>query len=145
MNIKLLLFTLIFLFVPIVAAAQQDTVLGKWKTIDDTTGEVKSLVQIYEQKGKLYGKIVKLFPKPEEDPDPICDKCSGDEKNKKILGMLVIRGLTKKGDVWSDGKLLDPDNGKVYDGKVWLEQGKLKVRGYLLFFYRTQTWVPFVE
>ena len=62
-----------------------------------------------------------------------------------ILGMLVVRGLTKNGDVWSDGKLLDPDNGKMYDGKVWLEQGRLKVRGYLLFFYRTQTWIRFAE
>ena len=90
MNIKPLLFILIFLSMPLLAAAQHDTVLGKWKTIDDTTGEVKSLVEVYEQKGKLYGKIVKLFPKPGEDPDPICNKCSGEEKDKKILDYCVV-------------------------------------------------------
>jgi uncharacterized protein (DUF2147 family) len=36
---------------------------------------------------------------------------------------------------------MDPDNGKVYTAEVWPEDGKLKVRGYLGPFYRTQTWL----
>jgi uncharacterized protein (DUF2147 family) len=36
---------------------------------------------------------------------------------------------------------MDPDDGKVYKSEVWLEDGKLKVRGYLGLFYRTQTWL----
>jgi len=36
---------------------------------------------------------------------------------------------------------MDPETGKVYDCKIWLENGQLKVRGYVAFFYRTQTWL----
>ena len=42
---------------------------------------------------------------------------------------------------WKDGTILDPENGSVYDCKLWVEGGRLKVRGYVAFFYRTQTWV----
>jgi len=139
----LLLF--VFFFTAIAAEAQDDTIWGKWKTIDDKTKEPKSIVEIYEQEGKLYGRIVKLFLKPGEDPDPVCDKCTGEQKNKKTLGMVIINGLTKKGDAWSKGKVLDPDNGKNYNAKIWLEDGKLKIRGYILFLYRTQTWMRHID
>lgn len=135
----------VFFFTAIAAEAQDDTIWGKWKTIDDKTKEPKSIVEIYEQEGKLYGRIVKLFLKPGEDPDPVCDKCTGEQKNKKTLGMVIINGLTKKGDAWSKGKVLDPDNGKNYNAKIWLEDGKLKIRGYILFLYRTQTWMRHID
>jgi len=38
---------------------------------------------------------------------------------------------------------MDPENGKVYDCKVWVDEDepdKLNVRGYIGFFYRTQNW-----
>jgi uncharacterized protein (DUF2147 family) len=139
----LLLF--IFFFSAGVGEAQSNTIWGKWKTIDDKTKEPKSIVEIYEQEGKLYGKIVKLFRKPGEDQDPVCDKCTGEQKDKKILGMVIINGLTQKGDAWSKGQVLDPDNGKTYNAKIWLEDGKLRIRGYILFLYRTQTWIRYTE
>lgn len=124
---------------------QKETVFGKWKTIDDNTGEARSIVELYEKNGKLYGKIVKLFTKPGEDIDPKCEMCEGENKNKKIQGMVIINGLTKNGDEWGDGEILDPDSGDFYDCELWLENGKLSVRGYMLFFFRTQTWLPVTE
>lgn len=142
-----------FLFALIIAAtlnvntfAQKENVEGLWKTIDDETGQPKSIVKIYVKNGKVYGDIVKLFRKQGEDPDPICDKCDDDDsrKNKKILGMTIITEM-KKGDdgVWEDGEILDPKKGKVYDCKLWVENGKLQVRGYVLFFHRTQEWLKY--
>ena len=55
--------------------------------------------------------------------------------------MEFIRGMRKDGDEWGDGSILDPENGKVFDCKLWVEDGDLKVRGYVAFFFRTQTWV----
>ena len=119
-------------------------ILGKWKTIDDKTGEVKSIVEITKKDGKLYGIIVKLIDK---DPnyDPICTECKDHLKGKKILGMQIVNGLTQKDGRWtgSDG-IMDPDNGKYYDVKMWVDEkdsNKLNVRGYIAFFYRTQTWI----
>jgi uncharacterized protein (DUF2147 family) len=126
------------------AFAQEKTIVGTWMTIDDETGDPKSYVSIYEKDGKFYGKIDSLIRKPGEDPDPVCDKCPDDDprKDQKILGMEIIKDMEKDGDEYKDGTILDPKKGKVYDCKLWIEDGKLKVRGYLLFFFRTQTWHP---
>ena len=117
------------------------SITGEWKTIDDETGDPKSVVKVYEYDGKVYGKIVRLFRTPEEDQDPTCKECKGAKKGQKIIGMEIMEGLVKDGDEYDDGTILDPDNGKVYDCKIWLEDGKLQVRGYIGPFYRTQEWV----
>ncbi len=118
-----------------------ESVIGEWKTIDDGTGEVKSVVKIYEKGGKLYGDIVKLF---NDDPNynPVCENCTGTLKNQHIIGMTIINGLSKDGDEWYAKKgIIDPDNGKWYDVKIWREGNELKVRGYIGFVFRTQTWL----
>lgn len=120
----------------------QSDIFGKWKTIDDDTNEEKSIVEIYEEDGKAFGKILDLLNPPEDDPDPVCDECTDHRKNKKIRGMQIITSLEQNGDNWSGGEILDPENGKTYRCKIWVEDGVLKVRGYLAFFYRTQTWLP---
>ncbi len=115
--------------------------IGIWKTIDDGTSEAKSHVEIYEQGGKLYGKVIKLLA---SEPDAKCDKCSGDKKNKPVLGMIIIEDLKPKKDYWAKGSILDPENGKEYGCSIWLEDGKpneLRVRGkHWTGLYRTQTW-----
>lgn len=119
-------------------------IVGKWKTIDDGTGEVKSIVEITKKDGKLYGKIIKLF---NEDPnyDPLCDECKDHLNGKKIIGMQIINGLKLNDGKWAgDNGILDPDNGKYYDCKIWVDKEdpkKLNVRGYIAFLYRTQTWI----
>jgi uncharacterized protein (DUF2147 family) len=120
-------------------------IFGKWKTIDDETNKPKSVVEIFEKDGKAYGRIIKLFREPHEDQDPICDECTDYRKDKKIIGMTIITDMEKDDDEWEDGEILDPDNGKVYDCKLWVEDDKLQVRGYIAFFFRTQTWLPYKD
>ena len=120
-------------------SASTDGVTGCWKTISDKTGKVTSRVCLWENNGRLYGKIDKLYDS--KDPNPICEKCRGSRKNKPIIGMTIITGLRKGSSEWKNGKILDPENGKWYTCKIWREGSKLKVRGYIAFFYRTQTWV----
>jgi uncharacterized protein (DUF2147 family) len=126
---------------PLVASAQD--VIGKWQTIDDETGKPRSIVDIFEKNGKVYGKIVKLFRDEGEDPDPVCKDCDEDDDryNKKVIGMEILREMTKADDAWEEGTILDPKNGKVYRARIWLEGQDLKVRGYWGPFYRTQTWL----
>lgn len=121
-------------------SAGAQSILGKWKTIDDETGKPKSIVNIYEEDGKIYGQIEKLFRGPDEDPDPVCDECTDHRKGKKVIGMVIITDMEEDDDEWSGGEILDPKNGKVYRCKLWLEDGDLKVRGYVAFLFRTQTW-----
>ena len=117
--------------------------IGKWKTIDDNTNKEKSIVEIYQVNGKLHGKVVKVYPDPGEDPNPICDQCKGDKKNKPVVGMEIMWELEKDGSEWGDGSIMDPENGKTYDCYIELVSNeKLKVRGYLGFSLlgRTQYW-----
>ena len=120
--------------------AFSQSIVGKWKTIDDKTGKAKSVVKIYKAKnGLYYGKIEQLLD-PSRDPNVVCTKCTGANKDKPIVGLVIITKLSKNGSVWSGGKILDPENGKNYKCKLWLDKGTLKVRGYWGVFYRTQTW-----
>ena len=129
---------------PRVALAAPTSPIGKWKTIDDASGKAKSIVEIYDQGGKLYGKIIKLFREPGEDPDPKCDKCTGAKKNQRVIGMVILEGLWQEGDEWKGGTILDPDHGQTYRCKIKLEKGKLKVRGFIgvSLLGRTQYWHP---
>jgi uncharacterized protein (DUF2147 family) len=124
------------------ASSAQVAVIGKWKSIDDNTGKERSIVEIFEKGGKVFGKIMKIFPEKGEDPDPICEECEeeDDRYKKKIIGMEIIRNMKKHGNELSEGTIMDPDNGKIYRCKIWVEGNELKVRGYLGPFYRTQTW-----
>ena len=134
---KKILLTLIVGFSCVSLFAQSP--LGKWDTYDDETGEKKSVIEVYEQDGKLFGKIVKIYNQAKVDAK--CTKCSDDNKDQPIMGMVIMTDLKKDDKEWKDGEILDPNNGKVYDCKIWLENDdNLMVRGYVGWFFRTQTW-----
>lgn len=130
----------LLLLLPLCLPAQD--ILGRWVTIDENTGKKRSVVEITEREGKAYGRIVLTFPGPDDELDPICDECDEDDDryNRRVIGMEIIRDLVNRDGAWVDGTVLDPESGTVYDCKLWLEGGKLKVRGYVAFFFRTQTW-----
>ena len=138
---KLTVLFSILCFICFGSVSAQD-VFGMWKTIDDVSGEAKSIVEVYEEDGKVYGKVVKILD-PTAPQNPICDECTGDDKDQPIVGLKFIKGLTKDGDEYNGGKILDPENGKLYKCYITLEHAdKLKVRGYIGFalFGRTQYW-----
>lgn len=125
-------------------ALAQTTPVGQWHTIDDKTNEIKSLIVISESAGVLTGRIDKLLRKG-ADQDAKCTECSDDRKDKPMLGLEIIRGAKKAEgkDVWEDGKILDPENGKNYTLRLTPIEGgkKLEVRGSVFGIGRTQTWV----
>ena len=127
--------------------------LGTWKTIDDETGRVKSHVEISQRGGKYYGKIVKLLdPQTLKDAgvetfeEVVCSKCpEGRGKDAKMLGLEIVWDMEKGSDKWSGGSIMDPKKGKEYTCTMWMDDSDntgntLKVRGWVAFFYRTQTW-----
>ena len=123
------------------AVLAQMTPEGLWRSIDDKSGQPKAEIRITANAGVLSGVVEKsLIPSAE----PLCTLCSDDRKDKPKVGMEIIRGAKKADgkDVWEDGKILDPDNGKNYTLAMEPEDGgkKLKVRGYIGPFYRTQIW-----
>ncbi len=119
-----------------------ESAVGKWNTLDQKTGKIVSEVQIYEQGGKLFGKIVGLTEANNQQGKPkVCIKCTGEDKDQPIIGLVILKGLSPSGDHYKGGTILDPEDGKVYSGEIWVEDGKLKVRGYVGFLYQTRTWL----
>ena len=100
----------------------------------------ESYVEIFKKSdGKYYGKVVQLLIKP---ADPNCTGCKDDRKGKPILGMEVVRGLSKDGSEFTGGTITDPKNGKTYKCTITRDGDKLNVRGYMgiSLLGRTQTW-----
>ena len=125
------------------AAMAQNTPVGKWHSIDEKTKEIKSEITITDTAGVLTGKVSKLLRKDAKQ-DAVCEECTDARKGKPIIGLEIIRGAKKEAaeDVWTSGKILDPENGKEYGLKLTPQDGgkKLAVRGSIGPFGRTQTW-----
>ncbi len=132
LGIMFMLFTVSFTY--------GQSIVGKWKTIDDETGKAKSIVEIYKKGNQYYGKIVELLIKPESNT---CVKCKDDRKNKPLVGLEIIRNMELDDDEYEGGTIADPKTGKVYKCLIKPnDSDKLDVRGYIGFSLigRTQTW-----
>jgi uncharacterized protein (DUF2147 family) len=117
--------------------------VGSWKTVDDVTGKVKSIVSI-SGSSDLSGSVVKLFP----GALTVCSACQGSLKNKPIMGMTIMQGLKQSSsnpNEWTGGTIMDPKSGKTYRCTITVSaDGKeLNVRGYIgvSLLGRSQTWV----
>ncbi|MHC8380674.1 DUF2147 domain-containing protein [Pseudomonas sp. LB3P14] len=125
--------------------ADDNSPVGLWQNIDDVSGKPRALIRITESEGVLKGVIEKAFPTSGESQNPKCEKCEGVNKDAPIVGLTILTGLRKDGEEYTDGQILDPDNGKVYKSKVHLTDDgkKLSVRGYIGMpvLGRSQTWL----
>jgi uncharacterized protein (DUF2147 family) len=123
--------------------AANNTPIGTWKTIDDTTHKPKSIVQITETNGEFQAKVLQVL-QSDDGPHPICSKCDGSRKNQPVEGMTIMWGVSKNDDEWDGGKILNPHDGKIYKVSLrMLDDGsKLRVHGYIGFSLlgKTQIW-----
>ena len=133
---KKYLIILLSLFISYNALAS-DSITGYWTTIDDETQTPKSVVQIYEYQGKIFGRVVDLI----KNKDAVA-KING---SPKIKGLDIIWDLEQKGSKYTGGEILDPVKGKVYGCEIWREGDNLIVRGKIAFLGRNQTWIKNTE
>jgi uncharacterized protein (DUF2147 family) len=116
--------------------------IGLWKTIDDKTGNARAIVRIYEQGGKLFGRIERSFTPGAENR--VCEECKDERKDQPIIGLVIIRNIQSKDGEYAGGDILDPDTGTIYRCKFHLDQDgtRLIVRGYIgiSLLGRSQTW-----
>ncbi|MDT0678056.1 DUF2147 domain-containing protein [Autumnicola musiva] len=116
------------------------TVLGQWENVNDE-GKVNSIIEVYENKGEVFGKINRIMK--EENRDRKCTECPGSLKNKPLEGLVIMRGMEETNEGYEGGVIINPESGKEYKCKMWLDENnpdKLHVRGYVAFFYKTKTW-----
>ena len=125
------------------AFGQVEQIVGDWKTVDDKTGDNFAIVHIFKAtNGLYYGKIAKMLV---GDGNLVCDKCEGADHNKPLEGLIIVRDMKAIDGELREGRVLDPESGKFYYGKIYLKEGHLVLRGSLDkrgFFGRNQTWIP---
>jgi uncharacterized protein (DUF2147 family) len=145
-----------FAFVVSVQCFAADPVTGYWISFDDKSGKQMSGWYIYEEGGKLYGKILSVAGFPQ---DVKADKCkesykgfpvAGSVKNMTVVGTPWIFGLTKSAEgQWKGGNIIDPESGNMYSCKITFRvaDGKkyrvdtLEMRGEIgLGIGRSQFW-----
>ena len=69
-----------------VSALAVESPVGKWKTVDEKSGQVKSEVQLYEQGGKVFAEITSLTePNDKQGKPKTCTACTGADKDKPMV------------------------------------------------------------
>ena len=117
---------------------------GRWKTIDEDTGEAKSIIEIYARGNNYEGKVAEILT---GNSTALCTECDGKQKDAPILGLQIIEGLRADDEpmVWEGGTILDPQKGATYKLSAWYEDGNtdvLYIRGkHWTGLYRTQRWL----
>jgi uncharacterized protein (DUF2147 family) len=109
------------------ASVYSQSVEGIWKNYTDDV--VQSHIKVYQEDGKLYAKVIELFPHTKITH---CKKCEGNQKDASLDEMLLFWDLVLEDKKWLKGRILDPNNGKHYNCEVELKDANtLKIRGYM--------------
>ncbi len=129
------------------ATATAQSIVGQWKTYDIFDNNVaESIVEIYIIEDELYVKIIEILP--DEHKNDICKKCTGFNKDKPILGMVILEKAIFKDNIWQEAKILNAKNGKKYGCHISLTAPDLiKVRGFVGYpiFGKTLYWTRVKE
>jgi len=149
-KLSFILFILLFFFDLTMAAESEKSIFGYWKSFNMKTKKPEAIVKIYEKDKRLYGRVEKLLPerikelKEMGEYPPLCKKCPGEFKNKQIIGLDFVYDLKKDGNLWKDGKILDPETGKIYQVYIFIDSKNpdiLKVKGCIFKpLCKTQKW-----
>ena len=123
----------------------RNSIVGYWQTIDDYTHHANSVIKIWKQNKRYFGKIDYIYPVDGQKNTDLCTECKGEFHNKLMLGLMIMKDFKKMSPgYYSKGTIMDPRSGKVYKCHLTLkdEGHRLLVRGYIgiSLFGRTQTW-----
>lgn len=147
---------LLGLSISVTWGSENDSILGYWRTIDDTTGFAKAVVHVQTtDKGSYSATVVATLARPDYTPATLCNNCPAPFTDREIIGLPVLWNLRNSDKLsnnneklYVDGYVIDPLSGKIYQSEARISRDgrRLTLRGNVIGMPligqgRTQTWL----
>ncbi len=125
-----------------------NTITGFWKSMDADTGLPAAVIGIYEYSGMVFGRLIITYENGilKDTLYNRTERAEMVEGEPYYAGLDFIWDLEERNRKWTNGRIMDPQEGKIYHSEMWLDEGCLVVRGKIKIGFislgKNQIWLP---